>query len=71
MTTKNSIKIIVQFFIILYTMTTGFWFTYLYIWAAFGLPIEWWSALVAVALAVLSMICFYRWIIRENPADET
>ena len=70
MTTKNSIKIIVQFFIILYTMTTGFWFTYLYIWAALGLPLVWWAMLITVALAVLSMVGFYRWIIRGNSADE-
>lgn len=67
MTTKNSIKIIVQFFIILYTMSVGFWFTYLFIWAALGLPLVWWSVLITVALAVLSMVGFYRWI----TADET
>lgn len=52
----------VQFFTMLYTMTMGFWFTYLWAWFKFGLPIEWWAVATTMALALLSVFGFCQWV---------
>ena len=54
----------IQFFIILYTMGAGFWSTYLWTWNKCGLPIEVWSLGMLMVLAILSVFCFYQWIVR-------
>jgi hypothetical protein len=53
----------IQFFIMLYTMTMGFWYTYIFIWFKCGLSIEWWTLLIIMVLALLSMggLCTWIW----------
>ena len=51
-----------QFFISVYMMIMGFWFTYLWIWFKVGLPIEWYSVLTTMVLALLSVGGLFHWI---------
>ena len=52
----------VQFFVMLYTMTMGFYFSYIFAWFKVGLPVEWWSLLVTLVLALLSTGGLCQWI---------
>ena len=65
---KHKAQIIwgVQAFIILYTMTVGFWWSYIAIWFKAGLPIEWWSVVITMVFGLLSMIGTLAWIKKEN-----
>ncbi len=59
---KDEIICGVQFFVMLYTMTMGFYFSYILAWFKVGLPIEWWSLLVTLVLALLSTGGLCQWI---------
>ena len=52
-----------KFFILVGTMVMGFWWTYMFAWWEFGLPIEWWSVLVTLAVALLSLFGFMEWCV--------
>ena len=52
----------IQFFITMTTVVLGFWFLYLLIWFKCGLPIEWWSLLGTIVLALFSMGGLFQWI---------
>lgn len=56
----------VQFFLIGYTMVQGFWWTYILIWFKVGLPIEWYSILVTIVLALFSVFGLFQWIRKTN-----
>ena len=56
----------VQAFIVLNSMTIGFWWSYLFIWFTVGLPLEWWAFVIAMIFALLSMIGTFAWIKKEN-----
>ena len=60
--TKEAIINGIQFFLMIYTMTAGFWFEYLWIWCKVGLPMEWWSLLLTMVLAIASVFGLCRWI---------
>ena len=53
----------IQFFLMLYTMTMGFWFTYILVFFKCRLPIEWWTIGITMLLALLSMggLCTWIW----------
>jgi hypothetical protein len=59
---KREIVAGVQFFIMIYTMVMGFWYSYLWVWLKVGLPGEWWSSLLAMALALASVFGFGQWV---------
>ena len=63
---KQNIILTVQSAIVLYTMIIGFSETYLLIWLAVGLPMEWWSLVIAGVLGVLSTIGLFAWIKKET-----
>ena len=63
---KEEIISCVQFFIVMYTMLNGFWFSYLMIWFNVGLPTEAWSILVTLVLAFRSLLGLCHWINKEN-----
>ena len=60
---KHKYEIIsgVQFMLVLFTMTMGFWFLYLLALVNVGLPMEWWLA-ITVVLALLSTGGLCQWI---------
>ena len=59
---KDDIVDGVKFFITMYTMIWGFWWTYMWAWSLFGLPLVWWSIFIAMALAFLSLFGFWYWV---------
>ncbi len=56
----------VQFFIMMYTMLIGFWWSYMLIWLKVGLPIEAWAIALTLAIALLSLFGLCCWITKEN-----
>jgi hypothetical protein len=65
---KNKQKIIwlLQSILVIYPMTIGFLFEYLWIWFKFGLPIKWWSVVLMAVLGLLSTAGTFAWIARGN-----
>ena len=63
--TKSDIIEGIQFFIMLYTMLMGFWWTYMLVWVKCGLPREWWGLPVTLMLAFLSLFGFCTWATRR------
>lgn len=58
---KKEIITCIQFFIMLYAMVIGFFYTYALIGHKCGLPIEW-SVIAALVLALLSVFGLCHWI---------
>ena len=56
----------VQAFIVLNSMALGFWWSYMFIWFKVGLPMAWWSFVIVMIFALLSMIGTLAWIKKEN-----
>jgi hypothetical protein len=52
----------IQFFLMIYTMGMGFWFSYMLIWIKIGLPTEWLAFLVTMFFAFLSLFGLMQWI---------
>jgi hypothetical protein len=52
----------IKFFLLLFTMVMGFFFIYAFVWFAIGLPITQWTTVLLIALAMLSVYGYYRWI---------
>jgi hypothetical protein len=52
----------VKFFIMMDTMVFGFWWNYMWVWYLLGFPLEWWSIVIAMALALLSLFGFCQWV---------
>lgn len=63
---KKEIITCIQFFIMLYEMTWGFWHNYMWIWFKCGLPVDWWSVLGGMVLALLSVFGLCHWIWKEG-----
>lgn len=62
---KNDIADGVKFFVMMYTMVFGFWWTYMWVWYLVGLPIAWWSMAITLALGLLSLFGFCQWCTKE------
>ena len=58
---KEAIADGVKFFIMMHTMLWGFWFSYMMVSNWVGLPITYWSIVIALALAFLSLFGFCQW----------
>lgn len=58
---KEAIVDGVKFFIMIHTMLWGFWFSYMMVCNWIGLPITYWSIVIALALALLSLFGFCQW----------
>lgn len=52
----------IQFFLIMYSMVMGFYFTYASIWYKIGLPVKWWTLFGATLLALASVFGVCQWI---------
>lgn len=59
---KENIANFIKLFLLVYMMVNGFFITYSFVWAAFGLPITKWALALLYALAGLSEYGYYRWI---------
>lgn len=60
----------IQFFLILYMITMGFIFTYLFIWFAIdSLPNEPWSVPACAAAGLISMGGLFTWITKGNKGE--
>ena len=59
---KGEITNGIQFFIMMYTMVMGFWFSYMLMWVKVGLPQDWWAFVITMVIAFLSLYGFMQWI---------
>ena len=59
---KNKINNFMKLFVLVFTMTMGFFFTYAFVWFAFDLPVTKWVTLLFFALAASSMFGYYMWV---------
>lgn len=65
---KSEVIAGIQFFLCVYTMTMGFFYTYAFwCWEA-GLLVAWWVLLIAMVLALLSVFGLMQWI--RNAIEE-
>ena len=62
---KEKLRKIFQFSLLVGMTFNGFWYTYLYTWFQFGLPVDWYMCLITVALGALSTDALFRWIARN------
>ena len=60
----------IQFFVMLYTMTIGFWYTYIFAWYRCRLPMEWWALATMMVLALLSLFGFCQWVTKRGAGKE-
>ena len=65
---KDKIILYIKLVLLVWPGIMGFLFMYLFAWFGFGLPIEWWSSALLVALAVLSEYAVIRWLGRTDNA---
>lgn len=49
-------------FVLLFSMTMGFYFIYAFIWYIVGLPLTNWALWLLVGIAGLTEYGYYRWI---------
>ena len=63
---KQEIIFGVQSVIVLDTMIIGFWITYQSILHHVGVPLKWWSIVIAMTLAISSTIGTFAWIAKGN-----
>jgi hypothetical protein len=59
---KCNINNILKIFVLVATMTFGFFFIYAFVWFAFDLPITNWAMFLLTILAVISMFGYYYWV---------
>lgn len=70
MPSKETIISVVQIFLILYMITMGFIFTYLFIWFAIdSLPREQWMVPICSVAGLLSMGGLIMWITKGNTKE--
>lgn len=51
-------------------MAFGFLFTYAFIWFSFDLPVTNWAGVLLVALAILTVYGFYKWLCMDEKKTE-
>jgi hypothetical protein len=60
--TKEEVKGGIQFFLLCYLCVMGFYITYSLVWVKIGFPIEGWSLLTCMVLAILSTGGYIHWV---------
>ena len=62
---KDNIINFLKVFLLVISMTMGFYLIYVYIWFIVGLPLTNWALWLLVAVACLTEYGYYKWI-RED-----
>ena len=65
---KNKQEIIfgVQSILVVCPMIIGFWITYQSILHHIGVPLKWWSIVIAMTLAILSTVGTFAWVAKGD-----
>ena len=60
---KEKIVKYIQFFLMMFMVVMGFFFTYVLLWFAIGLQVGNSTFWVLAALAILSEVAFFSWVV--------
>ena len=63
---KDSIKRVIQWFILTFTMLSGFFFTYAMVLHLIGVPLTKWLFIGSFMLGISSTYGFIYWMVSEN-----
>lgn len=59
---KGNINNFMKLFVMILTMTFGFFFIYAFVWFAFDMPATGWAMFLLTTLAVISMFGYFYWV---------
>ena len=62
MDVRKKIANCIKFIIFLLVTITAFFTIYVMIWVGIGIPIDWWSIIIVVAVSVLSEWAYVSWL---------